>query len=192
MNIKKLIATVVIALGAWISVGVAQADTFYNFTFTGETLDVDGTPTSGMITGVFGVIADNTSASGYLINSISGTVSGWDSGNGSITGLLQPGVFENDNALYFPNGGVYLNNLGVSFTTSGNQFNISLPSFPDSGLYFAETGSTYEPNGTLTVTPIGAAPEMNASFIPQVALMLACLFFLLGRKKENTEAMHAA
>ena len=38
----------------------------------------------------------------------------------------------------------------------------------------------------------GVAPEMNASFIPQVALMLACLFFLLGRKKENTEQMMTA
>ena len=36
------------------------------------------------------------------------------------------------------------------------------------------------------------APEMNASFIPQVALMLACLFFLLGRKKENTEPLLSA
>lgn len=38
----------------------------------------------------------------------------------------------------------------------------------------------------------GVAPEMNAAFIPQVALMLACLFFLLGRKKENTESMMTA
>ena len=38
----------------------------------------------------------------------------------------------------------------------------------------------------------GVAPEMNASFIPQVALMLGCLFFLLGRKKENTESMMTA
>ena len=38
----------------------------------------------------------------------------------------------------------------------------------------------------------GAAPEMNASFIPQVALMLACLFFLFGRKKEVIEPMLAA
>ena len=38
----------------------------------------------------------------------------------------------------------------------------------------------------------GIAPEMNASFIPQVALMLACLFFLLGRKKEVVEPMLAA
>ena len=38
----------------------------------------------------------------------------------------------------------------------------------------------------------GGAPEMNASFIPQVALMLACLFFLFGRKNEVVEPMLAA
>ena len=38
----------------------------------------------------------------------------------------------------------------------------------------------------------GVAPEMNASLIPQVGLLLACLFFLFGRKKENTEPMLTA
>jgi len=33
----------------------------------------------------------------------------------------------------------------------------------------------------------GVAPEMNASLIPQVGLLLGCLFFLFGRKKENRE-----
>ena len=33
----------------------------------------------------------------------------------------------------------------------------------------------------------GAAPEMNASLIPQVGLLLGSLFFLMGRKKESTE-----
>ena len=38
----------------------------------------------------------------------------------------------------------------------------------------------------------GVAPEMNASFIPQVGLLLGYLFFLLGRKKEVVEPMLAA
>ena len=37
----------------------------------------------------------------------------------------------------------------------------------------------------------GVAPEMNASFIPQVGLLLGCLFFLMGRKKEVVEPMLA-
>ena len=34
-----------------------------------------------------------------------------------------------------------------------------------------------------------AAPEMNASLIPQVGLLLACLFFLFGRKREVVEPL---
>ena len=33
------------------------------------------------------------------------------------------------------------------------------------------------------------APEMNASLIPQVGLLLGCLFFLMGRKREVVEPM---
>jgi hypothetical protein len=41
-------------------------------------------------------------------------------------------------------------------------------------------------------SPTGAVvPEMDASLIPQVGLLLACLFFLLGRKKEVVEPMLA-
>ena len=56
----------------------------------------------------------------------------------------------------------------------------SLSQFPGLAL---DTSYTY---AVATVHGGGGAvaPEMNASFIPQVALMLACLFFLLGRKKE--------
>ena len=34
----------------------------------------------------------------------------------------------------------------------------------------------------------GVAPEMNASQIPQVGLLLACLFLLYGRKREDTQS----
>jgi hypothetical protein len=43
-----------------------------------------------------------------------------------------------------------------------------------------------------TPTSSGAVPEMNASLIPQVGLLLGCLFLLMGRKKEFTEPMLAA
>ena len=48
--------------------------------------------------------------------------------------------------------------------------------FPDAG--YATNLTTTLPSGG------GVAPEMNTSLIPQVGLLLACLFFLLGRKKE--------
>jgi len=34
----------------------------------------------------------------------------------------------------------------------------------------------------------GVAPEMNASLIPQVGLLLGCLFFMFGRKKQNSDS----
>ena len=44
---------------------------------------------------------------------------------------------------------------------------------------------------TFTVSG-GVAPEMDASLIPQVGLLLGCLFFLMGRKKEVVEPMMTA
>jgi hypothetical protein len=41
-------------------------------------------------------------------------------------------------------------------------------------------------------SPSGVVPEMNASLIPQVGLLLGCLFFLMGRKKEVVEPILAA
>ena len=55
----------------------------------------------------------------------------------------------------------------------------------------AAPGSSESVSYAVATPAGGIAPEMNASFIPQVALMLACLFFLFGRKKENTEPMLA-
>ena len=55
--------------------------------------------------------------------------------------------------------------------------------------------STPETNTSFQLLGAGAggvAPEMNASLIPQVGLLLACLFFLFGRKKEVVEPMLTA
>ena len=41
-------------------------------------------------------------------------------------------------------------------------------------------------------SPSGVVPEMNASLIPQVGLLLGCLFFLMGRRNEVVEPMLAA
>lgn len=41
------------------------------------------------------------------------------------------------------------------------------------------------------VSSSGVAPEMNASLIPQVGLLLGCLFFLMGRKREVVESITA-
>ena len=94
--------------------------------------------------------------------------------------------------------------------------NLGLPSIGDVGPLFAYSnisvshisvgyytdGTAYSdginsnnqsfPYAVATVHSSGAAPEMNASHIPQVGLLLGCLFFLTGRKKEVVEPMLAA
>ncbi len=37
----------------------------------------------------------------------------------------------------------------------------------------------------------GVAPEMNASLIPQVGLLLGCIFFLMGRRREDLKPITA-
>ena len=99
---------------------------------------------------------------------------------------------------YGAQGGVYraveLSSAGITSLVTG-----SIYENPNYAIYaFAFSSNTnsivdyVNTGGDLLHLSGSPAPEMNASFIPQVALMLACLFFLLGRKKENTELMLAA
>ena len=179
MNIKKLIASVVIALGAWMSVGVVQADTSFNFTAT------FGTPYSyndfGTITGQVLVNSYNSvlSVSGLIESDSPVAVIGVEPSYIAVPGTSVP-EFTGTGDFYI--GFFYIGRYGE---TSVNLITSQPPS-----VYFSDTG--YGLLGTATVSPSGGvAPEMNASFIPQVALILACLFFLFGRKKENTQATFA-
>ena len=58
--------------------------------------------------------------------------------------------------------------------------------------YDASQGAANDWNLVVSAGLGGVAPEMNASFIPQVGLLLGCLFFLVGRKKEVVEPMLTA
>ena len=73
----------------------------------------------------------------------------------------------------------------VATAVTGGANPINDPSL--NGFILASPSLTYS-----AAAPVGVAPEMNGSLIPQVGLLLACLFFLFGRKKENTEVMLAA
>ena len=68
---------------------------------------------------------------------------------------------------------MYFNGSGVSSTTISN-------------------GDNTASYATVTSSSTGVAPEMNASLIPQVGLLLGCLFLLFGRKKEVVGPMLAA
>ena len=189
VNIKKLIATVVFALGAWMSSGVAQAQlTYYNFDYTSLAYG------TGDVIGVFGV--DGSS----LIQSISGTVSGTGTVyDGAISGLLPIQTYGGNDNLYSPTS-PYLTIGGIAFYTGSNP--VSAPNMFN--LFFANDTASIN-NVTNSIASIGlmtsslcasdctgGAPEIDGSLIPQVGLLLACLFILFGRKKENTEVMLAA
>ena len=65
MNCKKLLATALFTLGAWMNLGAAQAAplTYYNFNYSANS-------GNGSVIGIIGV-------DGSIIKSISGTVSGF-------------------------------------------------------------------------------------------------------------------
>ena len=186
MNIKKLIASVVIALGAWISIGVAQADTNYNFSTTINTLPYTATFTSsiqGYLDGISAASFNGSDVLAYVVPTypnppIFGTYSGSGAG-ASLSGI----------GLYFYDAS-FINTYGI-YGGPDQEYapTLSLPSL----LY---TFVSFPPDAALTSYTFtesgGIAPEMNVSMIPQVGLLLACLFFLFGRKKENAEVMLAA
>ena len=212
MNIKKLIASVVIALGAWMSVGVAQAQTNYDFSMDfsiglrgGTHYIIDGTATSSGTTlsnPVFTFLRGDATALGG--NTYAITNSSYSGSFVNITSTTPVGTFGGLN--YFqpiglPTGTFTFTANGINYTGSnvGMYANNSIIRETLSGSGIAYSSSPAVSNtqlGSIGITaPVGGsgvAPEMNASFIPQVALMLACLFFLFGRKKENTEVMLAA
>ena len=85
--------------------------------------------------------------------------------------------------------------VGISFTANGADYNLlalmdGFSQISGHGTYGVSASPLFVSIGACEPgCGFGIAPEMNAAFIPQVGLLLACLFFLLGRKKENTEAM---
>ena len=224
MNIKKLIASVVIALGAWMSIGVAQAQTSYNFDLA---LYTTPAPTgsgyslnSPTYIGSLDFVATGNLVGGNIVlsNPTSATFGKWDTlsfnpypstptyiQSYSVTSLQgnlgsnASGNFVSFNPSYVDTSFPGINSYGMpdtslSFTANGHNYTINL----NSSLFYSSIGTqdsspvsgfAYDYNSSVGG---GVAPEMNASFIPQVALMLACLFFLLGRKKENAKPMMTA
>jgi len=167
---KLLLVSITLLLGVMSSGAMAQT-TNYDFSFSGNN--------SYSITGMFGVTSG-------VITSISGTVTAPNSYNGAIQFLIPPGGFAGNDNMYFP-AGPYLNYDGVSFQTSGGTLNL----YYDSGsTYLLGDNNTDISAGSMTSSISGGvAPEMNASLIPQVGLLLGCLFFLFGRKREVVEPM---
>jgi ubiquitin len=153
----------------------------YDFTFSSNT----GVSISG---GALTVGKSNA------IVGISGNVTGF---SGAYTGLngaiisLAPASYGASPDNVFSSIEPYLTNYGVGFTIDSNysveylSYNAADSNYmlvdsadPDSAMY-----------GSLLVASSDSAPEMNASLIPQVGLLLGCLFFLFGRKKEVVQPL---
>ena len=104
----------------------------------------------------------------------------------------------NTDGLVVTNPGGGLNLLVSGTPTTAGSFNFTI--FGETGdrankiggytfgNQFHSTGQAF----TLDVSSGGIAPEMNASLIPQVGLLLGCLFFLFGRKTEVVEPLLTA
>ena len=180
---KLLLVSITLLLGAMCS--WANADTNYDFGGTTYTLSIYN-----------GTWSQFQSAEPSYSNV---AITPWW-GNQSAAEIFALGV--GTNLGFVDNSG--LSSVGPMFAFSGSplttvNYSPGDPEFPPprnlpDAQSFSGWGESLNFNWTYvsSSSPAGSAPEMNASFIPQVALMLACLFFLLGRKKENTDAILAA
>ena len=183
MNFKNLLLVLfTILLGAVSS--SAQADTNYNFNFTGSAGDT--------VIGIFTV-------NGSSITDITGNVN-YSGTNYSITGIASP-YGEQNNWLGAPQ---YLDTTGsfdlMCMCSTGGGSGVSFSTNNGGGvmnLTYHGSGSTYtlnpynlpgSANGTLTV----GAPEIDGSLAPKVGFLLGCLFLMFGRKKQNFEPMMTA
>ncbi len=170
--------------------------TYYDFNFSGTSDDT----VSVTVTGVFGVNGLGVITS--MTGNVSGIVSPTTGVNGSI-GLLPASVssgvsFEHDNI--YRASAPYLTATGVGFYTGGQPAN-PLTASNAFDLYYEARLSTYVlawnnylqgGHGTMTSSlSVSPVPEIDGSLIPQVGFLIACLFLILGRRKENTEPILA-
>ena len=169
----------------------ARADTNFNFDYT----------VSGYYTGTLNFVGTSNGNGTYTLTSGSGVLTGGQFNPGAINLVIPGGPFARPMSPWWstpelnisnnnPSDGnpyQFLNSLNQPFYLATN--NASLFGYPT---LFMASGSSGDYGAVTLTSTSGVAPEMNASFIPQVGLLLGCLFFLFGRKKENTEPMMTA
>ena len=172
---KLLLVSITLLLGVMSGRVVAQ-NTSYDFTSNGNPLEGNA---------------------GIAFNYVSGTFTVDSIGN-AVSGTLYTNGELNPDQSFF---GSYSNTSPSVFwfAAHGTGVGIFSPAmaemaFGDS-LINLSTFRTQLAQGTVTCSSGcsgSGAPEMNASFIPQVGLLLACLFFLFGRKREVVEPLLSA
>jgi hypothetical protein len=183
------------------SVGVAQADTNYDFSSTisgsGEVISATLTNVGGGSYIPFSSISNLSSTLGPLssptiiANTTNGLNGVWGYGNTAGENIANVNfIFQRaSDPLYYS---LYAQNtLGSISGGTGNLFSFASMELAQGGPVNA-LNNIDATSATFTVSGGAAAPEMNASLIPQVGLLLGCLFFLFGRKKEVVEPMMTA
>jgi len=164
MNFKKLITSVVFVLGTWMSVGLAMAQTNSGITVPGY-----GVWDFSTVTGTF---TDNSE----LLQ----TQPWWGSESTAITFATAGGNFGGspDFAYSLTSNDTFYNaayNMG-SVTTYSAPINK-----PTTGFGFA-----------VATASSSGVPEIDGALAPKVGFLLACLFLIFGRKRENTESLMTA
>ncbi|MBU3549137.1 hypothetical protein [Polynucleobacter sp. P1-05-14] len=219
-NFKKLLMVAVFTLGAQMSIGVAQAQTNYNFDVGIYTTPVPSgqgyTPFSSTYIGSLDFVAAGNLVGGNIVlsNPTSATFGKVDPASFNpypftpsytqsyaVTNLqgnfgsLNSGIY----ASFDPSSGdssypgvVSYGNMysALSFTANGKNYIIN----SDPSKFYSSMGtsdSTPISGYTYAYTPAGA-PEIDGSLAPKVGFLLGCLFLMFGRKKQNTEPMMTA
>jgi hypothetical protein len=140
----SLVMTVIAGpMEAW-----ANGNLFYNFSFLGD---------FGNATGQFEVQPGGGAGSfPDLVVGVTGTVSGFGVGNGSITGLLAPGTWNANTNYFSPNtpyvsGDTFFGDPGGIGFTTGTEFNITYSAL-DSNWIMIINDPALNSTGTLAVS----------------------------------------
>ena len=189
MNIKKLIATVfVLSLG--VVCNLVSANTNYDFTATfsnnGPSFDNNNYTLNGVA---------SVDDAGFIA-----TISSLYENGVAITPFSPSGRIASPGTGYGYQNFVQIGSPDFGFTVSyysngypGKIATASFQSFSGTSVNMPDGyGITNTNYGRTTVSLSTVAPEMDGSIIPQVGLLLGCLFFLMGRRKENAEPILTA
>jgi hypothetical protein len=191
MNIKKLIASV-FALSLGVVTNLASANTNYDFTatfsnngpsFNNNNYTLNGVATvdeTTFITTISSLYENGVAVTPF---SPSGRIASPGTGYGyqNFTQIGSPDFAFNVS---------YRSYLYPDINTGGKLATASFQSLSNTNVSMPDGyGTGY---GRTTVSLSTVAPEMNASLIPQVGLLLVCLFFMFGRRKEKTEPLLTA
>ena len=212
MNLRKLLTVVAVVLGGLMTASAVNAQTNYDFTFTGS----DGSTYNGSLAGANGAYFDNTSSNGAFgfCPDCGGSLAVLTIKNSGNTAFSLPGMglggfgnqfsvnvsaYNASNTLLGTN--TYNNYTQNTFGTASNNQAIYGPSYADSTYFTISAASDISGSatgdciclnlgtvGALASAPVGA-PEIDGSLAPKVGFLLGCLFLIFGRKNQTTEPM---